>query len=92
MREIYYSMDVTKFFVDKKKDGDIETTYIGEAEYRRRKDVPNQWYKTPADTAKPIRRIKKIVEDWNWNMEVFYPEWDDEKRFIRDERYQLEYL
>ena len=91
-KEIYYSMDRTKFIVEKIIDWWTETTYIWEALYSRNKLQPEQWYIWPDDTAKEIRRIKKIIEDSQWNMEVFYPEGDDSKRFVRDDRYSLNYV
>lgn len=91
-KEIYYSMDRTKFIVEKIREWDFEITYIWEALYQKDKLQPDMWYIWPEDTAKEIRRIKKIVEDVNWNMEVFYPQGDDSKRFKRDERYDLSYI
>ena len=91
-KEIYYSMDRTKFIVEKIIDWWTETTYIWEALYQKDKLQPEMWYIWPDDTAKEIRRIKKIIEDSQWNMEVFYPEGDDSKRFVRDDRYSLNYV
>ncbi len=91
-KEIYYSMDRTKFIVEKIIDWWTETTYIWEALYQKDKLQPDMWYIWPDDTAKEIRRIKKIIEDSQWNMEVFYPEGDDSKRFVRDDRYSLNYV
>lgn len=91
-KEIYFSTDVTKFIVDKVIDGDKTITYVWEASYFRLNTAPDKGYQKPEDTGKPIRRIKKVEEDIVWNMEVFYPEWDGSKRFIRDDRYSLNYI
>lgn len=91
-REIYYSMDETKFIVKKVKDWTDTITYIWESKYCRVETSRDSGYCWPDDIKKPIWRIKKLVEDEDWNMEVFYPEGDTTYRFVRDDRENLTYL
>ena len=91
-KEIYYSMDKTKFIVKKKKVWTDEITYIWEAYYCKDQTQYNNWYSSSADTANPIRRIKKMIEDEDWNIEVFYPDGDTAQRFVRDDRETLNYI
>lgn len=91
-KEIYYSMDETKFIVKKVKDWTDTITYIWEAIYCRTETSLDSGYYWPDDIKNPIWRIKKLVEDEDWNMEVFYPEGDTSYRFVRDDREDLNYI
>lgn len=91
-KEIYYSTDFTKFLVDVVKTSDAEITYIWECPYQRAQLSPEKWYKDVSDEDKNIRRIKKVIEYTNWNMEIFYPEADNSYRFSRKDRYSLNYI
>ena len=87
MNEIYTSMEFRKFISEEVGD----TTYIAMADYKASPTADYYWYEKDADKAKPIRRIKKIVEN-NWVTETFYPEWDPSKLYARDERATLDYI
>lgn len=91
-KEIYYSTDFTKFIVDVVKSSDAEISYIWECPYQRAELTPGTWYTGEESYRKSIRRIKKVTEYDNWNMEVSYPDGDNSYRFKREDRYTLNYI
>lgn len=92
-KEIYYSMDKTKFIVKKTTSSNVSTTYIWETYYNKYSNFVDQhWYMSADDVKLPIRRIKKVVEDDAWNIECFYPDGDDGYRFVFDDREDLNYI
>lgn len=77
MQEIFTSMEFRKFISEDVVAGTIKTTYLGYADYEANPIITDKrlTYRTSADTANPIRRIKKIVEDTvAKTTETFYPE------------------
>lgn len=65
-------------------------TYIGIATYPR-PGYNEVWYRSEADTAKPMWRIMKIEES-DWTTEISYPDWDPTSKFVWDDRASLNYV
>ena len=90
---IYGLPEFTKLMVDEIDDGaGTTTTYKGIAEYGNAEG----WFRTSADTAKPIWIMKKIVviDDgaWNTTTENFSADGKPHTKQIRDDRLTLNRL
>ncbi|HPC34220.1 MAG TPA: hypothetical protein PLP73_01035 [Candidatus Absconditabacterales bacterium] len=94
MGEIYTSMEFKKFMAEELTVGTDKITYLGYADYaansfRDSKDG----YKVDADKGRPIRRIKKIVENTTTKVtETFYPGGDARKLYAWNDRASLTYI
>lgn len=94
MWEIYTSMEFKKFMSEDLVDWVNKITYLWYADYaansfRDSKD----WYKVDADKGRPIRRIKKIVENTTTKVtETYYPEWDARALYAWNDRASLTYI
>lgn len=74
-----------KVIIDETEDG---VTYIWLTPYKKCED---KYYWWEWDTAKPIWKIKKIVEE-DWITEFFYPNWDHHNIFVWDNRDTYDYV
>lgn len=89
--EVYNSTELKKLLVEETTSWSSTITYVWVAEYPRIAYSNDKWYRSSADTASKIWRIKKIVES-NWTTETFYPNWDNWFSFAWDDRASLTYL
>lgn len=86
--EVYESSEYVKFLVDTSVDWTTKTTYMGYANYDWEKAFTDN-----ADTAKPIWKIRKIVEDTNsGELESFYADGSSSFDYVRDNRESLNYV
>lgn len=84
--EVYNSSEYVKFLVEEKDTEEWKVTYMWYA------SLDGQGaYTSPDDVAKPIWKIRKVIEN-NWVTESFYAEWSSAFKFIRDNRESLEYI
>jgi hypothetical protein len=77
MQEIFTSMEFRKFLSEDLVVGTDKITYLGYADYAANPIITDKrfTYRTAADKANPIRRIKKIVENTVTKItETYYPE------------------
>ncbi len=85
--EVYDSTELRKLKTEETTTWSVKTTYIWVARYPRPAYANDPWYRVAWDTAKPIRRIKKIEENEStWVVETFFPDWDTGYNFIWDKR------
>ena len=95
MQEIFTSMEFRKFLSEDLTAWTDKITYLGYADYAANPIITDKrlTYKTSADEAQPIRRIKKIVENTTTKVtETFYPDAEPTKMFARSDRATLTYI
>lgn len=90
MATLWEEMATHKVIIDTSTEW---TIYIGTTPYPRPWfEGKDSWYTNENQTADPIRRIRKFVEDDSWITEMFYPNGDRSWKYSRDDRATYTYL
>lgn len=95
MKEIFTSMEFRKFISEDLVVGTDKVSYLAQADYASNPIITDKrlTYRTIADEAKPIWRIKKIVEDTiTKQTRTFFPEWEPINMYARTDRATLSYV
>ena len=82
---IYWLWEFNKVVTEEIVNWTITTTYIGMAPYKH--DDPNKMFTDDSCYAKPIFRIKKIVETTNWGTTdtvTYFPDANTDFAWTRD--------